>query len=117
MAIRYTASGPGMEKRQMSLRVITANRLADGVAVYLAADGSWTERVGDGAIIREPADDARLTALADQAVATQLVVAPEPIEVTERDGGPWPVSYREVIRATGPSVHPAFHRPASREAR
>lgn len=100
----------------MSLQVITANRLTDGAVVYLTADGSWSERVGDGAIIRDAADDARLIAQAEAALAAQQVVGPEPVEVTEREGGPFPVSFREVIRAVGPGIHPAFQRPTAREA-
>ena len=34
----------------MSLSVITANRLADGVAVWFAEGGKWAEKAGEAAL-------------------------------------------------------------------
>jgi hypothetical protein len=38
------------------------------------------------------------------------VVAPYLIDVVVEDGRVWPVRYREVLRAVGPSTHPEFNR-------
>ena len=37
-----------------------------------------------------------------------------PVDVTVRDGKPWPVKMREVMRAQGPSIHPQFGMQAER---
>ena len=86
----------------MSLQVVTANRLRDGIVVYLAADGGWRERVADAALADDQGE--RLMALASAAVEARLVVDPYLIEVVEDGGLVRPSRYREVIRATGPSV-------------
>ena len=31
----------------MSLQVVTANRLEDGLVVFLTSDGSWSENIND----------------------------------------------------------------------
>jgi uncharacterized protein DUF2849 len=86
----------------MGLQMLTANRLRDGAVVFLARDGEWTERVGEGRVIVEEGDAAALLQAAES--AKTLVVAPYLIEVAEQ-GGTWvPVRYRERIRAEGPSI-------------
>jgi hypothetical protein len=87
----------------MTQRIITANRLIDGAVVYLAADGGWTTTMADGRVAEDDAA-ATLMAVAERAVAGRLVVAPYLIDVVAEDGTVRPVRYREVIRATGPSV-------------
>lgn len=90
----------------MTQQVVSANRLRDGIVVYLAADNSWAETVSGSAIALD-ADtaDAMLT-LAKQAVEDRLIVDPYLIDVAEVDGEVRPTKYREFIRATGPSVRP-----------
>ncbi len=88
----------------MTLRIATANRLADGTAVYLAADGAWTERIAESVVARDDAAEARLMSMAEREVAEQHVVGPYLIEIVEEDGGHAPARLREAIRATGPTV-------------
>ena len=90
----------------MSLRVVTANRLGDGAVVYLTGDGEWSEWI---AVARVGADDAeaeRLMAVAERAVEEPAVVEPYLIEVAVEGETVRPLRYREVIRATGPTVRP-----------
>ena len=90
----------------MSQQVISANRLGDGVVVYLAADNSWCELISGSVIaLDETAADAML-AEARQAEQDRLIVDPYLIDVAELDGEVRPIKYREFIRATGPSVRP-----------
>ena len=42
----------------MAQQVVTANRLSDGVVVYLTADGGWTERLSEGCAVDSDADAA-----------------------------------------------------------
>ncbi len=90
----------------MTLKVLTANRLRDGLVVYLAPDGSWSERIGEARIGAGEAASAELEAGAAAAVAAQRVVAPYLIEVSDEDGVIRALRYREEIRALGPTVRP-----------
>ena len=92
----------------MALQIFTANRLTDGVVVYLDEDDRWTETLGGVCVI---ADDERLaekTAAAQAAAAAAIVVDPYVIKVTDEGDEIRPVRYRERIRAFGPPVHPEF---------
>jgi hypothetical protein len=80
--------------------VVTANRLVDGIVVYLAADGNWTEDIA-GARIAETEDETKaLEAEAAKDVALRKVVAVYPMEVALADGSVDPLSVRERIRAS-----------------
>ena len=100
----------------MTLQIVTANRLVDGIVVYLGADGGWSENLNASLIARD--DDAAKSALAagEQATRDRQVVAPYLIDVRETAGGILPVRYRELLRAIGPSSHPEFGRPQSAAA-
>jgi Protein of unknown function (DUF2849) len=84
--------------------MITANRLPDGLVVFLDPQGGWTEDFHRAAILEDTA--AKANALTQAAVAAQanLVVDPYPIELELRAGHLAPKALREWIRATGPTV-------------
>ena len=85
-------------------QVFTANRLTDGLVVYLTAAGGWSEDIAKSFLctnedeIHECQRRAELAALADE------VVEPYAIDVEPGPRGARPVRYREVIRAFGPSI-------------
>ncbi|MGE5259975.1 MAG: DUF2849 domain-containing protein [Actinomycetota bacterium] len=81
--------------------VVTANRLTDGLVVYLAPDGSWTEEI-DRARIAETEDETKvLEEEAAKDVKARKVVAVYPMEVAvNKDGTVDPLSVREKIRAS-----------------
>lgn len=86
----------------MALQVITANRLNDGLVIFLTADG-WSERLDDAATAEDDAAIAELQARAD--AEPTVAVGPYAIEVTRlNDGRLVPVRFREVLRTLGPSV-------------
>lgn len=89
----------------MTPEVFIANRLNDGLVVFLTADGVWSEKIADAAVVGTAADKERLTAVAAAAVASCQVIDPLPIEVTVNNGLIVPVRLRERIRAEGPTVH------------
>jgi hypothetical protein len=97
-------------------QVITANRLADGLVVYLARDGGWSRRLADGWVSRDEAEAVRLNELAADAQKRCLVVGPYPIDVTVEGGAVKPVRLREAIRAEGPTVGAAQPSPPARQA-
>jgi hypothetical protein len=80
--------------------VVTANRLRDGVVVYLAPDGGWTEQI-DHARVAETEDEvAALEAQGAEAVKRREVVAVYPMDVAVNGGTVDPLSVRERIRAS-----------------
>ena len=93
-----------MSKRAPDVSVLTANRLQDGVVVYLAADGGWVESI-EGALIARSADEARsLQAQGARDAARNVVVEPYLAEVAETGSRPVPARMRERVRVEGPSV-------------
>ncbi len=87
-----------------SAQMIIANRLRDGLTVFRGADGTWVESIGAGALAQSPDEAQRLLAAAAADAARNLVVDPYLIAITVTERGPRPVSWREVIRAFGPTV-------------
>ena len=85
-------------------QAVTANRLGDGIVVFLAADGRWSERAEDAAVAADKAAADALMAAAERAVDQRTVVGPYLIEVAEGPAGPQPVKLRERIRAAGATV-------------
>ena len=90
----------------MSQQVISANRLTDGLVVYLTPEGGWSERLADGHVASDDATAQQVLALAKQAESDRIVVDPYLIDVAEFDGELRPKKYREYIRAMGPSIRP-----------
>jgi hypothetical protein len=88
----------------LNKRIATANRLSDGAVVFRRADHSWGLRVEEAASVTDEPAAAALLAAAQRDAAAALVVEPYLIEV---DPAGTPTSYRERIRAFGPSR--AFH--------
>ena len=79
--------------------VVTANRLIDGIVVYLAADGQWTEEIGCARVAETEEETKALEAEAARDVDARKVVAVYPMEVALHDGQIDPLSVRERIRA------------------
>ncbi len=82
------------------LQVASANRLVDGVVVWLDEAGQWTDRLENAAIAR---DKRNAEILLDRARAEAFtVIDPFLVAVTEDDDGTIdPLSLREKIRASG----------------
>jgi Protein of unknown function (DUF2849) len=88
----------------MTFQIVTANNLIDGAVVYRTAEGRWTTHIGAALGVADEAEAKALLALAESDAARQIMVAPYLVEV---DGTPghWQLkSWRERIRAEGPSV-------------
>ena len=93
-----------MSKRAPDVAVLTANRLQDGIVVFLAADGRWVESI-EAAVVARSAEEAR--ALQEQGArdsAANLVVEPYLAEVMEAGGRRVPARMRERVRVEGPSI-------------
>jgi hypothetical protein len=79
--------------------IVTANRLIDGIVVYLAPDGGWVEDLARARLAETEDEIKALESEAAQAVAERKVVAVYPMDVAIRDGVPVALSVREKIRA------------------
>jgi hypothetical protein len=79
--------------------VITANRLTDGIVVYLASDGSWVEDLPRARVAVTEDEVKVLESEAAKAVAERRVVGTYPMAVAVEDGVPVALSVRERIRA------------------
>jgi uncharacterized protein DUF2849 len=79
--------------------VVTANRLTDGVVVYLAAGGEWTEEIANARVADDEAETKALEAEAEAAARDRVVVSVYPMPVALKDGAIDPLSVRERIRA------------------
>ena len=84
--------------------MVIANRLSDGLVVFLAAGEDWVEQIDSGLVVDDSAEAERLLAVAKRHETDNLVVEPALIDVAQRDGRLRPVAIREAIRAFGPTV-------------
>ncbi|MEI9404704.1 DUF2849 domain-containing protein [Mesorhizobium argentiipisi] len=94
------------------MKVLTANRLSDGIAVWYAA-GGWAETVGNADIAYDKAAEDRLEAIGAAATANNEVVDVNIIDVAIVDGLVEPVRLREKIRAAGPTIRTDLGKQAS----
>ncbi len=91
-------------------QVVIANRLSDGLVVFLAAApgaprGDWKLRLDEASVAAEDARAEELLALSlASARERHEVIEPYLIEVEQTASGLRPTKYREVIRCLGPTV-------------
>lgn len=84
------------------MKALTANRLIDGEVVFWK-DGAWVEQFGDAQLFDDPAEAE--AAEAHGKSQPTVVVDAYLIDLTDSQGLWAPVSYRERIRALGPTNH------------
>jgi hypothetical protein len=86
------------------MKALTGNRLGDGEAVFLGQAGDWVPRFADAALFEN--DDAALAAEAHAKSQITVVVDPYLIDVIASDDAWAPLSFRERVRALGPTNKP-----------
>jgi hypothetical protein len=80
--------------------VVTANRLDDGIVVYLAPGGAWTEDIEKARRAETDEEVKALEAEAETSVRDRVVIGVYPMPVAMKDDGTVdPISVRERIRA------------------
>jgi hypothetical protein len=87
----------------MTNAVITANDLRDGDVVFWSK-GGWVDQVAEAELFPDAASADAVV----EAAKTQVTRINDPyrVDVILEDGFPVPVSYRERVRALGPTIHP-----------
>ena len=83
-----------MAKKIDGPRIATANRLHDGLVVYLAADGEWTRGLDKARIAHNAEEASALEDAAALAARANIIVDPYLIEVGQNGGGLVPVAHR-----------------------
>jgi len=85
-------------------KTVTANRLDNGLVVFLDANGGWTLDIGEARILDDAEIDEALSYGKAQHDA-RIVIDPYAIDVEVTDGVPVPIRLRERIRAErGPTI-------------
>ena len=91
--------------REGPAKVITANRLGDGLVVFLDQDGGWTLDIATARVVEDGPDFDGALGYARAQHDARVVVEPYAIDVEVKDGVPVPTRLRERIRADrGPTI-------------
>lgn len=85
------------------MKILTANRLTDGEAVWFAAGQTWAETIRSADVAVDKESEARLKSIGDAAYANNQVVDVNLIDVDLVCGEIVPSRLRERIRAAGPT--------------
>ncbi|MFK4825202.1 DUF2849 domain-containing protein [Paenochrobactrum sp. BZR 588] len=88
----------------MVVKVLTANRLLDGVVVWLGADGKWQNSLKGALVARHAQAVEALEAAGRAASLFDEVVDVNLIDVEDNDEGLSPLRLRERIRLSGPTI-------------
>lgn len=96
-----SAASPGATRR-----VVTANRLRDGVPIYFAGDGRWSPAIAAAAHVGADAAEV-LLAEAQAGAPPHPAIGAYLIEAALVDGTLRPLGLREQIRAFGPTTRGA----------
>jgi hypothetical protein len=93
-----------MSKTAPRAAVLTANRLGDGIAVYVDVEGDWNVDIRKALVAHSPREVRALEERGAHDAARNIVVEPYLAEVREIDGRIVPLRYRERVRAGGPTI-------------
>ena len=87
--------------RAFTPKVITANALLEGDAIWFTQDSTWTRDMAQAELITDEAhaDIRLLEAMSDQSVIAGAYLA----DAKDTPDGPVPVHFREEFRTRGPS--------------
>lgn len=85
-------------------QLVTANRLRDGIAVFLTRSGAWSEKIDEAALALEPQAAAALEARAKEDEKATLVTGSYLIDAERREGRIRAAHIRERMRTLGPTV-------------
>lgn len=85
------------------MKILTANRLTDGEAVWYGASQAWIETIDGSEIANDAAAEQALEAIGQAAFRANFVVDLALVDIQLVDGAIVPVRLRERIRANGPT--------------
>ena len=85
-------------------QLVTANRLRDGIAVFLTRSGGWSELIDEAVLALEPQAAAALEARAREDERKTVVTGSYLIDAERLNGRVRAAHIRERMRALGPTV-------------
>ena len=85
-------------------QLVTANRLRDGIAVFMTKSGAWSEEIDEAVLALEPAAAAALEARAREDERKTLVTGSYLVDAERLNGRVRAAHIRERMRALGPTV-------------
>lgn len=85
-------------------QLVTANRLRDGIAVFLTRGGEWSEVIDDAVLALEPQAAAALETRAREDEKRTIVTGSYLVDAERLDGRVRAAHIRERMRAVGPTV-------------
>lgn len=85
------------------MKVLTANRLLDGEAIWYSSENGWQETIDGAALADDKAAEEQLDAIGKAAFADNFALDIDLIDVQIVDGRIVPQRLRERIRAAGPT--------------
>jgi hypothetical protein len=85
-------------------QLVTANRLRDGIAVFMTRSGDWSEVIDDAVLAQEPQAAAALEARAKEDERRTVVTGAYLIDAERLGGRVRAAHIRERMRALGPTV-------------
>ena len=87
--------------RAFTPKVITANALLEGDAIWFTEDNTWSRNIAEAELITDEAhgDIRLLEAKADQSIVVGVYLA----EAKKPNNDPAPTHFREAFRTRGPS--------------
>lgn len=85
-------------------QLVTANRLRDGIAVFLTRGGEWSEAIDEAVLAVEPQAAAALEARAREDEKKTIVTGSYLVDAERLDGRVRAAHIRERMRALGPTV-------------
>ena len=90
-----------MSRRPFTPKVVTANALLEGDAVWLTESDDWTRDIAEAELIEDEAvaEDRLLFAIAQPGIVVGAYLA----DAKATDTGPAPLHFREAFRTRGPS--------------
>ena len=93
-----------MSRRPFTSKVVTANDLINGDAVWLTATDDWTRDISQAELFDDEAvaQDRLLFAMSQAEVVVGAYLA----DAKATNKGPAPVHFRETFRTRGPSNYP-----------
>ncbi len=97
-------------------QALTANRLKDGLVVFMTDGGAWSPWIEDSAIVTSKETALELEGKGNIAAKANVVVGPYLIDVVDDNGRPRAALIREHIRTLGPTVRTDLGKQAERAA-
>lgn len=86
------------------MKILAANRLLDGEAVWFSTELGWVGTMAEAEIATDKVMDERFVAAGQTGKLKNEIVDPELIDVEIVDGAVRPIRLRERIRAAGPTI-------------